>query len=223
MQEPIGSGADSTAVTAEMPDVLLPTQGRVQIVQLYGRQTLTVGEAENYRVRLAPGFAQPVEYQWDFGDGTLSVGNNVVRRYTRPGRYTITAIARNAVNADTARVAVVVTSDRLAPPPPTEPSLVTLSAPPHFEAGQIVWVTGIYPTRHSAENDAALYAEARHRAGVVSAKKAGTTQYYVVVGGYRTENEAVRARADVLRVDDRPLWLMRLSSDDALIQGARSP
>ncbi len=34
--------------------------------------------------------------------------------------------------------------------------------------------------------------------------------FLVAVGGYRTEAEAQRARADVLQARDTPLWLLRL-------------
>lgn len=171
---------------------------------MYGRETLSVGEAENFRLRLAPGFAQPVEYVWDFGDGTRAAGNNVVQRYERPGRYIVTAVVRNAVSADTARLAVVIA--------PTRRSMRSASAPPLFDAGQIVWVTGIHGSRLAAKRDAARYTEAGHRAGIVAAAKTGTTQYYVIVGGYQTEAEALAARRRVLRVEDRPLWLMQLTA-----------
>ncbi len=220
VQEVVLPDQDRVIVAGEAPGAEAPVQGLVRIVQVYGRETLKVGEAENFRLRLSPGFAQPVEYLWDFGDGTLSVGNNVVHRYTRPGRYTVTVVARNMINADTARLAVAVPSgwSSLLPTTPSVP----VATPSSFEAGQIVWVTGIHATGPVAERDAATYTGAGYRAGVVSVSKTGATQYYVIVGGYRTEREAIGDRANLLRVDDRPLWLMRLTAGEES-EGARMP
>ncbi len=93
----------------------------MDIVEVYGRRTLQAGEVENFRVRIAPGFAWPLQYAWDFGDGIISVGNNVTHRFTRPGTYTLTVIARNDVNSDTAFAAILVTPAPITPPRPSEP------------------------------------------------------------------------------------------------------
>ncbi|MDX1530617.1 MAG: SPOR domain-containing protein, partial [Rhodothermales bacterium] len=91
------------------------------------------------------------------------------------------------------------------PPDPSVPA----TAP--FGAGQVVWVAGVYATPTPAEEAAGPCRSAGLRAGILQTNQNGSTRYLLAVGGYRTENEALRARSDVQRVADGPLWLLRLS------------
>lgn len=185
-------------------------RGRVEIVEVYGRRSLRVGEVENFRVRLAPGFAWPLQYAWDFGDGIISVGNNVTHRFTEPGTYPLTVVARNDVNSDTAYASISVapapTTPPIAPPPPSEP--VAAVAP--FNPGDIVWVAGIYPQPDSAGRWASVFTDAGLRAAVLPTVQGQDEAFLVAIGGYQTEAEAQRARGEVLQARDVPLWLLRL-------------
>ena len=181
-------------------------RGSVEIVEVYGRRSLQAGEEENFRVRIAPGFAWPLQYAWDFGDGIISVGNNVTHRFTRPGTYTLTVTARNDVNSDTAFASILVTPAPISPTRPSEP----VAAADPFRPGDMVWVAGIYPQPDSARKWASVFVDAGLRAAVLPTYQGLDEAYLVAVGGYRTEAEAQRARADVLQARDTPLWLLRL-------------
>lgn len=186
-----------------------PQRGRVEIVEVYGRRSLRAGEDENFRVRLAPDFAWPIQYTWDFGDGTLSVGNNVTHRFTRPGTYALTVIARNNVNSDTAYASVSV-APTPTPPPTLAPSTEPVAAEAPFRPGEIVWVTGIFPQSGTAGRWASAFADAGLRTAVLPTVQGQNEAFLVAVGGYRTEAEALDARDDVLQARDVPLWLLRL-------------
>lgn len=85
-----------------------PSSRPLRIVAVYGPGTIRVGELANFRVRLADGAARPVIYRWHMGDGTAARGNNVAHRFTRPGRYEVTATARNASGSDSHTIVVEV-------------------------------------------------------------------------------------------------------------------
>ena len=182
--------------------------GSVHIIEVFGQRSVRVGEEQNFRVRLAPGFQWPLQYTWDFGDGIISVGNNVTHRYARPGRYRLTVVTRNDVNSDTASVTITVTPA----PVPTEPARPSepVAAEAPFAPGDMVWVAGIYPEPDSARHWASVYTDAGLSAAVLPAYMGRGEAFLVAVGGYRTEAEAQRDRATVLRARDTPLWLLRL-------------
>ena len=199
--------ADTTeALTPESDDAdgLLP--GSVHIVEVFGQRSLRVGEDANFRVRIEPGFQWPLQYLWDFGDGIVSVGNNVTHRYARPGRYRLTVVTRNDVNSDTASVSINVSAAPVTAPLPSEP--VVAQSP--FAPGDMVWVTGIYAQSDSAQVWATAFTDAGLRTAVLPTYQGTDEAYLVAVGGYRTEAEAQRARDAILRVRDTPLWLLEL-------------
>lgn len=80
----------------------------VSIVEVYGGRTLEAGAAETFRARIADRVTRPVVYAWDFGDGTLSQGNMVTHRYSKPGSYKVMVVAKNPLGRDTAFVNVFV-------------------------------------------------------------------------------------------------------------------
>lgn len=87
---------------------------------IYGRRALRTGEAENYRVRLPDQTPNPIEYVWDFGDGTLAEGNNVVHRYRKAGRYRIAVTIRNPYGSDADTFFVTVTGPPVEATPPAD-------------------------------------------------------------------------------------------------------
>lgn len=189
----------------------MPTRGAVSIVEVYGPLRTAVGQSADYRLRLAPGFAWPIQYSWDFGDGTGAVGNNVTHAFERPGNYDVEVIARNRISADTARFTVNVGSVA-APLPPRPESTEPLRVPTPFETGDVVWITNSYELKADAEKEVALFTQAGFEAGVVPSPRSGGVVYFVAVGRYEDENDALRARSRVLRVRSTPLWLLRLGS-----------
>ena len=62
----------------------------------------------HFRARVSDRSARPVNYLWDLGDGTLSVGALVSYAYATPGVYTVVVVARNAAGRDTLKVPVYV-------------------------------------------------------------------------------------------------------------------
>ena len=87
-----------------------------EIAAVYGARSPVVGQDVNYRVRLAQTSPSPVEYYWDFGDGTLAEGNNAVHHYRQPGRYRLTVSVRNQHGSDAETLVIRV----VAPPPIAE-------------------------------------------------------------------------------------------------------
>ena len=94
------------------------------ITEMYGRRTLQVGELENFRVRLGPGATAPIRYRWDFGDGIVSIGNNVTHTYFAPrhlsrhgGRPERRRGRHHACDDHGARAVVGFTAAPCAPPP----------------------------------------------------------------------------------------------------------
>jgi hypothetical protein len=94
--------ADDGHVHAATPD------NPVRLVEIVGPRTLEVGAVGHFRARVSDRSARPVNYLWDLGDGTLSVGALVSYAYATPGPYTVTVVARNAAGRDTLEVPVYV-------------------------------------------------------------------------------------------------------------------
>jgi hypothetical protein len=78
----------------------------------------------------ALGAGQP---SWSFGDGNLGAGASLTHIFARPGTYTVTVAASDAVGNASAPVArQIVISDPVGPPPPTVPA--TTVARPKLKA-----------------------------------------------------------------------------------------
>lgn len=203
------AASDSTTAPAATPEFPSRRRGAVSIVEVYGARSPAIGEASDYRLRLAPGFEWPIQYAWDFGDGTAAVGNNVTHAFDQAGRYFVEVVARNRVSADTARFTVTVGPAPIAQSTVSE-SPEPFAAPPPFESGDLVWITNAHERREAAEAEVAVFTQAGFRSSVVPSHRYGGDVYYVAVGGYEDEDEALRARARVLRTRSSPLWLLRL-------------
>jgi hypothetical protein len=85
-----------------------PLSAPVRLVEIVGPRTLHVGAVAHFRARVTEQSARPVNYLWDLGDGTLSMGALVSYAYATPGPYTISVVARNAAGRDTLTVPVSV-------------------------------------------------------------------------------------------------------------------
>jgi outer membrane protein OmpA-like peptidoglycan-associated protein/outer membrane protein W len=68
----------------------------VSTFSLSGPQQLLAGEDGNFGISLVDDPTPPIEYEWDFGDGTTKFGQNVAHSYAQPGNYTVTATVSNA-------------------------------------------------------------------------------------------------------------------------------
>lgn len=200
-------------VTPPTPDsvtvVVTPAGRRVEraeIVELYGRRALRVGEVENFRVRLGASPSGLVQYTWDFGDGIGAIGNNVAHWYRAPGTYTVEAVARNEAGADTARAVITV-----------RPAPARSDASPDAEpVAGFGWVVATLDTGAAAETVAAALRSAGHDVLVLPHDATGgATRYRVVVGHYRTESEANAARAAVEAVAAGPVWLLPFRGNSA--------
>ncbi len=80
----------------------------VRLVDIAAPRTLDAGGVGHFRAQVAPESMRPVNYLWDFGDGTLSVGTLVSHAYTSPGTYTLMVTARNERGRDTLTAQVTV-------------------------------------------------------------------------------------------------------------------
>lgn len=97
----------------------------VRLVDIAAPSVLDAGALGHFRAQVATDAQRPVNYLWDLGDGTLSVGPLVSHVYGAPGTYTLTVQARNAAGRDTLSVNVTV---RPPPAPSSDPSTPTATS-----------------------------------------------------------------------------------------------
>ena len=100
---------------------LQPATTPPRILALNGPAEAAVGQDVTFTATVNEEEAtQPLNYEWDFGDGGSDTGTNASRAYREPGAYTVTFTARNA--AGEASESITVNVGR-APQPPTVASL----------------------------------------------------------------------------------------------------
>lgn len=87
----------------------------IDLVDISAPTRLSVGAVGHFRVQVSETTSQPVNYLWDLGDGTLSMGSPVSHVYAAPGQYTVTVVGRNANAEDTLRATVTVADSVSAP------------------------------------------------------------------------------------------------------------
>jgi hypothetical protein len=87
----------------------------VRLLELVGPRTIEAGAVGHFRARVSEESARPVNFLWDLGDGTLSMGALVSYAYATPGAYTITVVARNATGRDTLKAPIHVTTPVVRP------------------------------------------------------------------------------------------------------------
>lgn len=59
--------------------------------------------------------AQPLEFAWDFGDGTLAVGSQASHTYVAPGDYRLTLTVRGASGDSASDTTIVAVAPRITP------------------------------------------------------------------------------------------------------------
>ncbi len=208
----------------------------VRLVEIIGPQTLTAGMVVHFRARAIEGAAQPVNYRWDLGDGTESIGSLVSHVYSAPGRYTLTVIARNETSADTLQTQVRVLPpvlesvdpeveageepelERVASTVQTRPVRHSVSQSLLFGSGGIspenggyTWVLGtdLWPER--AQERMRIYRLQGFRADIVEdISGRGSSAHRIVAGQFTTPDEALAARP-WLPKEATGVWLLPLS------------
>jgi hypothetical protein len=237
------SGIVVPVVSAQSPGGDPPVAVRLTAVD--APEDLAAGAVGHFRAQVAPQSTRPVNFLWDFGDGTLSVGSPVSHVYARRGTYDLTVVARNAGGADTARASVAV---RLAEPDAdaeagasrvtaaavSDPVAATQTAPTRsrrsvsrttiFGSGGVTTVAGGYTWvvttdlwAERARNRMLAYRLNGYRADVyVDTSGRGSAAHRVVVGQFATAAEARVARR-WLPADVVSPWLLPLSSPPAQI------
>ncbi len=88
----------------------------VEILSLDCVSTLETNETGTFTVSVNADATQPVNYRWDFGDGSTATGMSVTHSWSTPGTYTVSVTAENGRATDTASCTVTVE----APPAPAE-------------------------------------------------------------------------------------------------------
>lgn len=189
--------------------------GDIRIDSLYGSRDIVVGEDENYRVRLAADAVWPIIYEWDMGDGVKSAGNNVVHHYTRPGYYTLRAVARNRYDADSTYIVIRVRPKSAAdgrvviPAPearadarPTATRLRSQASAAGETANSSEYYAWLIETHFSDAGAQAALKSYREK-GIGSARVyvdragAGSVAYRVIVGSYFSTQSAVADREGI--------------------------
>ncbi|MBT8401979.1 MAG: PKD domain-containing protein [Rhodothermia bacterium] len=222
----------------ERDDDLLPgaptrVAGHVRVLEIYGERQLEVGEIQNYRLRLRPGARWPINYRWDMGDGTILIGNNVLHRYSNPGSYRVTAVARNGISADTLFTEVLVsqpetaatTGETARPDATTSENSAGRRSPRYHpdelrsrsgidvSAGGYGWSVGNYMDRQSAEQRMRQFKVRGFRTDIVTdAQGGGSPVYRVVVGQFASSGSALSAKREIQRLNDIPISLIEIGS-----------
>ncbi|HUF11262.1 MAG TPA: SPOR domain-containing protein [Rhodothermales bacterium] len=140
--------AATAIVVATTAPVLAQVQVRetvkpVEIIQIYGRDTLEVGEAETYRVRVNTPYL--TAYKWRVSDGTEVPGNPIVYRFDEPGRYTIEAIASNPKGMSRDTIEVVVLGERPRRPAPVAEAKPAVATPNETSKGEAAATKTVAP------------------------------------------------------------------------------
>jgi outer membrane protein OmpA-like peptidoglycan-associated protein len=78
----------------------------VTTFSLSGPPQLFVDEEGEFSVSLIDQPTEPIEYMWNFGDGTTKFGQNVSYSYTQPGNYTVTVSVSNARSSQERQMSV---------------------------------------------------------------------------------------------------------------------
>jgi outer membrane protein OmpA-like peptidoglycan-associated protein len=106
----------------------------VQVIAVDGPSSLETGESGTFTATVNEDAAtKPLEYQWEFGDGSTGTGLLATHGYDSPGTYTATFTASNSGSTDSRSLTVEVQR----PPQPAE--LISLNATPNpVEAGRQV-------------------------------------------------------------------------------------
>lgn len=102
---------------------LAPTTPMVRSID--GPTDVQTGESVTYSAQVNDDATRPLEYQWDFGDGSTSSGLTGSHTFSQPGTYTVTFTASN--RAGEASESITVNATR----PPQPASIASINANPN--------------------------------------------------------------------------------------------
>lgn len=227
----------SAALSTEQSDLLIQSVSEspynvvrkvVRIDTVYGRRTLYTGEDENYRVRVKPGATWPIAYRWRLGDGTRTIGNNVVHHYDQPGLYRLHVLVSNRYGSDSTSIWIRVLEERpIVAVPPSPLSIGATSTDGEEEElieGAVLqnsvvqddtyysWMVETHLNRMGAESAAQNYSELgleQVRVFVDTSGK-GSTAYRVLVGHFRMKDRALREKRHIKDLTKRPVILITI-------------
>lgn len=97
----------------------------VEVLSVNGPDELEAGEEGTFEAEVNEDADTPIEYRWEFGDGSTGSGLLTTHAYDSEGEYTVTFSASNEANTATEELTVTVV------PPPVPAEVVTLSANPN--------------------------------------------------------------------------------------------
>jgi PKD repeat protein len=115
------AGISSIGVRFNLTKPFIP----VSILSATGPSMLETGAGGTFEATVNADATQPVEYMWDFGDGTTGSGMVATHEYARAGTYTVTLTAKNGKSGMDTRTMTVVVEDPVQPP-----SIVGITANP---------------------------------------------------------------------------------------------
>ncbi len=98
----------------------------VEVLGVEGPDSLQVNQSGTFTATINEDAKPPVEFSWDFGDGSTGSGNPVTHAYTEPGTYTVTVTASNRGGKSTSTGSTSVVVYR--PPVPAE--IISITANP---------------------------------------------------------------------------------------------
>ncbi|NND71039.1 MAG: PKD domain-containing protein [Rhodothermales bacterium] len=96
----------------------------VSVLTINGPSTIDAGDDGTYEASTNPDASQPVDYMWDFGDGTTASGMVATHSFATPGTYTVSFTASNKKSSDTRTMTVQ------AERPVTRPSITSITMNP---------------------------------------------------------------------------------------------
>lgn len=97
----------------------------VEVLSVNGPETLETNEEGTFEAEVNEDADTPIEYRWEFGDGSTGSGLLTTHAYEQEGEYTVTFTASNEANTASEELTVTVE------PPPVPAEVVTLSANPN--------------------------------------------------------------------------------------------
>ena len=98
----------------------------VEVLSLDGPSRVPLGEPVTFTATVNTSATTPVDYRWDFGDGTSEMGGQTVTHtYEQPGSYTVSFTAANCGGSDTKTLTVEVYD-----PCPVPAEIVSISTDP---------------------------------------------------------------------------------------------
>lgn len=201
VKNPVGEATHSSAITV-VPHVNAAFRAE--------DETPGVGQAISF-ANLGGG-QQPVQYRWDFGDGTLSAESHPVHVFDAPGTYNVKLIAENAFGtAESSQIVTVGT-------PPQAEMLVAESAPAgtHLSGEVVAASSGNPGTSYSWEmGDGRRYNSAK-----ISHAYRRAGDYYVTLTASNDYGETQVGRWVHVEQGIQQIYMPMVSHFGGLVQGS---